>query len=228
MGGCCYEHLVEFKCTANGTVFQGLFSDTLLYFLYPAECAVIYIRRHYTSFRSGGGGNRTIQSTCYNCTMRMRTCQQCKRRFKPSSRHLKCPKCRHVKTPCACGNPKNRASKTCVACYNKTNKKPVGWVGNPIKHKAGYIQRKVTGHPSGQPYVFEHRLVMEDMLGRFLLPGENVHHLNGVKHDNRPENLELWVTTQPSGQRVKDLVAYAYEILNRYDKNFSPPTNSNS
>lgn len=53
---------------------------------------------------------------------------------------------------------------------------------------------------------------MEQMLGRPLRDFENVHHRNGIRTDNRPENLELWVKAQPAGQRVTDLVEWVIQF----------------
>lgn len=69
----------------------------------------------------------------------------------------------------------------------------------------GYVLIRLQGKT-----VLEHRHVMEEMLSRKMMPGETVHHKNGVRTDNRRENLELWVSTR-SGQRVADLVAFVVE-----------------
>lgn len=83
----------------------------------------------------------------------------------------------------------------------------------------GYIRVFVPGHPNAQKtgYVLEHTLVMSEILGRPLLPDESAHHLNSDRTDNRPDNLELWVVKQRKGQRAVDLVAWAKELLARYE-----------
>jgi uncharacterized protein (DUF1330 family) len=128
-------------------------------------------------------------------------------------------------------------SKVCV--IDKCGRKKIarGWCGmhyrrwklygNPIEYfrpdwskrrikKNGYAQLRIE-QPDGQKiYILEHRHIMEQHLGRTLKKGEQVHHKNGDKLDNRIQNLELWSTQQPYGQRAEDKVQYAIEILERY------------
>lgn len=91
-----------------------------------------------------------------------------------------------------------------------------------INPRSGYRYFNRQDHPNASKngLVAEHQVVMSAMLGRPLRKGENVHHKNGVKHDNRESNLELWVTMQPAGQRPQDLIEYAHLILDRYEEEF--------
>lgn len=74
------------------------------------------------------------------------------------------------------------------------------WKGGRHKSK-GYV---LIWNSDRQVYEQEHRLIMAEQLGRPLTKDENVHHLNGIRDDNRPENLELWLKAQPTGIRATD------------------------
>jgi hypothetical protein len=79
------------------------------------------------------------------------------------------------------------------------------------KSSHGYAIKNIGGKQQK-----EHRRVMSQHLGRDLLPHETVHHKNGVRDDNRIENLELWSKSQPYGQRLDDKIAWAIEFLETY------------
>lgn len=91
---------------------------------------------------------------------------------------------------------------------------PEGTIG-----KNGYRvlrDKKNLGHPccsDKKGRIFAHVLAMYNHLGRPLRKGETIHHKNGIRDDNRIENLELWDRRHPPGQRVVDRIKYYKEYL---------------
>jgi len=127
-----------------------------------------------------------------------------------------------------CNKP-YRAKNLCNTHYNQQARGAPFTLPSPMRERGtgswhnGYIKLFKPLHPSSttKGHILEHRFVMEETLGRSLTSTENVHHINGIRSDNRPENLELWVTSQPKGQRPIDLVEWAREILQTYEKECS-------
>lgn len=114
-------------------------------------------------------------------------------------------------------------SRSCARSIGQNAGDNPRWKGGRTTHKAGYIKAMAKGHPAADDngYVMEHRLVMEAKLGRLLEPWERVHHRNGERDDNRPENLELWIVRgrskkDPAGQRAADLLDMVVSRSERY------------
>lgn len=95
---------------------------------------------------------------------------------------------------------------------------PLKNIGIPWINKDGYMYIRKNGHPNSQKNgtIYEHVFVMSEYLGRPLYDHENVHHKNGIRNDNRIENLELWNKQQPYGQRVTDKIKFYKEFIEQY------------
>lgn len=80
-----------------------------------------------------------------------------------------------------------------------------GGIGGKKKLQTGYIAIYFPGHPQSKDgYILEHRLVMEGIIGRHLNKGECVHHINGIKDDNRKENLLLMTDKEHRSLHMKE------------------------
>lgn len=78
--------------------------------------------------------------------------------------------------------------------FGKFREEAPAWKGGKTIHSSGYVLIWNPHHPycNNTGYVYEHRLVMEKLLDRYLLPEERIHHINGITNDNRIKNLMLF------------------------------------
>lgn len=119
--------------------------------------------------------------------------------------------------PCAIdGCDRSHYAKGMCSLHYRRARGGVIALGAPMPRIAGSRVVETNGYVRIVGAGYEHRVVMERYLGRRLRDGENVHHRNGVRTDNRIENLELWSVSQPYGQRAIDKLAWAREIVALY------------
>ncbi len=150
-------------------------------------------------------------------------------------------KSKHSRWVCICdcenkfvatGTSLNKGKTVSCGCFHKKRVAEMGranaganhpcWKGGRGSAGNGYISvwTGLKRENGTKIRVLEHIMVMEKTIGRELLPGETVHHKNGIRSDNRPENLELKASNHGMGQTIPDLVYWAKEILYRYEPEF--------
>ena len=163
-----------------------------------------------------------------------RKCEHCGALFKPPNASVALGRGRFCSHKCLGAAQRTRIERNCEWCgksftthpseVKKGNGRFCSMACNRIGRnpdgvrpdKNGYLVQRI----APTKWVLQHRLAMERTLGRPLRSGETVHHRNGQRDDNRLKNLELWSTSQPKGQRVQDIQAWAQEFWVKYAGEF--------
>lgn len=83
-------------------------------------------------------------------------------------------------------------------------------------HPDGYLIMTIRDFDGKSRNKAQHKVIMENHIGRLLKANETVHHKNGIRSDNKIDNLELWASKHPSGQRVEDMINFCLQYLSEY------------
>lgn len=127
--------------------------------------------RHYKAFKGGEGSP-------YSRNHGNKICEFCKKEFTPKDKTKK-----YCSMECSSSDRKKFLS--IPECLEQASRK--------LDKKIGYVRVYCPMHPEANTwgYVYEHRLIMEGVIGRHLTKNEHIHHINGKRWDNRPENLQI-------------------------------------
>lgn len=227
------------KRAPNGTVYQKTCEHCGKWF--TLRSGHLAKKQRFCSMACKAEASRGVPKQKHPAVAAPRECPQCQQTFQPrplahsqkfcskacalknaqrvasersGAEDRNCEHCGKVFRYRRTGNAGRYCSRACLYAGDKGERSPA-WKGGRHKKPGGYVAVFVESGGHGK-YVLEHRHVMEQQLGRPLHKDEVVHHKNGVRDDNRPDNLELWTTLHPPGQRVEDKVEFAVMILKRY------------